>query len=113
VDLPTIRYQRGMSDALTRPENRVHVANNFLKTILPIIKNNRNEIMLPDDDIRATLADAYSWLGEVQLDSGDKKAARQNIWKSFRYKLRQPRIFTLLLSAYLPKAAVALKAGWI
>jgi glycosyltransferase involved in cell wall biosynthesis len=120
VDLSTIRYQRGMADALTRPENRVHVANNFLKTILPIIKNNRNEIKLPDDDIRATLADAYNWLGEAQLDSGDIKAARQNIWKSLQYKLRQPRIFTPLISAYLPKSALAflrrlkqkVKAGW-
>lgn len=107
VDVSTIRYQRGMTDALTRPENRVHMANNFLKTILPIIKNNRNEIKLPDADIRTTLADAYNWLGEAQLDSGDIKSARQNIWISLKYKLRQPRIFTLLISAYLPQSALA------
>lgn len=103
VDVPTIKYQRGMPDALTRPEYKVHVANNFLKTILPIINNNRAEIKLPDATIRTVLADAYNWLAEAQINNGDVKAARKNVLTSIRYKLHQPRIFTLLVSVYLPK----------
>jgi glycosyltransferase involved in cell wall biosynthesis len=104
LDVPTIKYQRGMPDALTRPEYKVHIANNFLKTILPIINNNRAEIKLPDSTLRTVLADAYNWLAEAQLNNGDVKAARENVLTSIRYKLRQPRILTLLVSVYLPKS---------
>ena len=108
VDLSTIQYQRGMPDALTRPEYKVHIANNFLKTILPVINNNRSEIKLPDATIRTILADAYNWLAEAQLNIGEVKAARKNVLTSMRYKLRQPRIYTLLALAYLPKSILRL-----
>jgi glycosyltransferase involved in cell wall biosynthesis len=104
LDIPTIQYQRGMPDALTRPEYSVHVANNFLKTVLPIINNHRDEIKLSDTTIHAMLADAYNWLAEAQLSNGDTINARKNIWTSIQYRLRQPRNLRLLVSAYLPKS---------
>ena len=103
VDLPTIQYQRGMPDALTRPEYKVHVATNFLKTILPIINNDRSSIKFTEATIQRVLADAYNWLAEAQLNNGDLRSARKNIWISLGYRMRQPRIFTLLVSVYLPK----------
>lgn len=111
VDLPTIQYQRGMPDALTRPEYKVHVATNFLKTVLPIINNDRSSIKLPEATIQRVLADAYNWLAEVQLNNGDSRAARKNIWISLGYRMRQPRIFTLLVSAYLPKPVLKFLRG--
>jgi GT2 family glycosyltransferase len=106
LDLATIKYQRGMPDALTRPEYKVHVASNFLKTILPVIQSERAYINLTDNAIKTVLADAYNWLAEAQLHNGDIQSARRSVWTSMRYKLRQPRILTLLLSVYLPTFAL-------
>jgi glycosyltransferase involved in cell wall biosynthesis len=108
VDLPTIQYQQGMSDALTRPEYTLHIVNNFLKTILPIIENDRTAIKLPDSMIRAVLADAYSWRAEAQVNIGETKAARKSVWTSLRYKIWQPHILRTLVSAYLPKSILSL-----
>lgn len=108
IDLSTIQYQQGMSDALTRPEYAVHIVNNFLKTILPIIENDRSEIKLPDATIHAVLADAYGWRAEAHLNIGEIKAARESVWTSLRYKVWQPHILSVLVSAYLPKPFLAL-----
>ena len=108
IDLPTIQYQHGMSDALTRPEYTLHIANNFLKTILPIIENDRYAIKLPDTTIRAVLADAYSWRAEAQVNIGETKAARESVWTSLRYNMWQPHILKTLVSAYLPKSILFL-----
>jgi glycosyltransferase involved in cell wall biosynthesis len=108
VDLPTIQYQQGMSDALTRPEYTLHIANNFLKTILPIIENDRTAIKLPDAMIRAVLADAYSWRAEAQVNIGETKAARKSVWTSLKYKMWQPHILRTLVSSCLPKPILSL-----
>jgi GT2 family glycosyltransferase len=102
ADIPTIRYQRGLPDALTRREYRVHLAGNFLKTILPIIRSARAEIRLPDRMIHAVLAEAYAWLADAQLEAGDSREARRSLVASLRHDPRQPRQLTRLLASFLP-----------
>jgi len=106
LDVATIRYQRGMPDRLTRPEFRVHVAGNFLATILPWIRDRRQEIRLPAPMIRSVLGEAYAWLGEAQLDAGDHKGARRNLASGLRYGMHS-RTALLLGASVLPPAWVA------
>jgi len=102
IDLATIQYQRGMPDQLTRKEYKIHIATNFLKTIAPLIQTARAEITLPQAMINTVLAEAHSWIGEVQLDLGDATSARKNLAASIRFRPDQPRAWRLLFCACLP-----------
>ena len=105
ADVPSIQYRIGLSDQLTRPEMSVHMARNFLNTILPIIDRERELIRLPDRMIHLVLAEAYSWLGEKQLDSGDNRSAARQLFLSLRHHPWQPRIAALALVALMPRHA--------
>lgn len=109
IDLPTIQYQRGMPDCLTRPEYRIHTATNFLRTIAPLIETARNEIHLPQRMIDAALADAHEWIGELQFEAGDMAAARPHLLASIRHRWARKRVWWLLLCSYLPVALI----GWL
>ncbi len=105
ADVPSIQYRVGMSDQLTRPEMSVHMARNFLNTILPIIEHERELIRLPDRMIHLVLAEAYAWLGEKQLDSGDNRSAARHLFLSLRHQPWQPRIGALALISLMPRYA--------
>lgn len=109
IDLPTIRYQRGMPDRLTRPEYRIHTATNFLRTIEPLIETARSEIHLPRRMIHGALADAHEWIGELQFEAGDMVAARSHLVTSIRHRWLKKRAWWLLLCSYLPVALI----GWL
>lgn len=109
VDLPTIRYQRGMPDQLTRPEYRIHIATNFLRTITPFIEDARDEIHLPQRMIDDVLASAHLWIGELRFEAGDMLAARHHLWLSIRHTYRSPRAWMLLVSCFLPRGF----RGWL
>ncbi len=109
LDLPTIRYQRGMPDRLTRSEYRIHTATNFLRTITPFIESARSEIQLPRRMIEGALADAHEWIGELQFEANDMAAARSHLFGSIRPRWWQRRAWELFVCCYLP---VALR-GWL
>jgi len=102
IDLAAIQYQRGMPDRLTRDEYRIHTATNFLNTVKPFIDNLRAEINLPQSMIDVMLADAYLWIGEVQVDMNDDASARKNLLFSMRHRFFQPRAWLLYLACFLP-----------
>ncbi len=102
VDVSSIQYSIGLPDRLTRPELSVCMARNFLRTIQPIIQNERESIRLPDHMIRLVLAEAYSWLGEKELDGGDNRAAARDLLRSLRNKPRQARTGMLAVVALMP-----------
>ena len=104
VDLPTIQYQRGMPDRLTRAEYRIHTATNFLRTIAPLIETARDEIHLPRRMIDGALADAHEWIGELQFEANDMAAARVHLFASIRHRWLQKRAWELFVSCYLPAA---------
>ncbi len=103
ADVPSIQYRLGLSDRLTRPELSVYMAQNFLYTIRPIIERERDSIHLSNHMIRLALAEAYSWLGEKQLDSGNNRAAARNLFRSLWNRPWQGRTGALALVALLPK----------
>ena len=113
LDIPAIRYQRGMPDALTRREYRMQRASNFLNTILPFIEGARSEIKLSDSMLRAVLADAYSWLADAELEAGAVASGRKHAWMSLGYRPAQPRLFALAAASYLPAPALrAVRYAW-
>jgi glycosyltransferase involved in cell wall biosynthesis len=101
VDLPLIRYQVGMPDQLTRPELRLFRAQNFLKTIEPMLAAERARITLPPHMIDEVRAEAHAWIGEVLFDSGDVEAARPHLRASLGYRLAQPRMLAFFAMSML------------
>ena len=105
ADLATIQYRVGAADQLTQPQYAVHVARNFLDTVLPVLQNHRDSVHLPDRMVRQVLAEAYAWLGECQLESGTQRAAAASFLTSLRHRPWQPRVTVLAMSAVLPSPA--------
>jgi GT2 family glycosyltransferase len=102
LDLPAIRYQQGMPDRLTAKHYNVDMAENLLKTLVPVIERDRALIDLPDAMIRRTLAKAHAWLAYERLERGEVAAARAHYLASLRQRPWQPEILKPLLFAAMP-----------
>jgi glycosyltransferase involved in cell wall biosynthesis len=105
ADVATIRYRIGMADAMTHPSRRVKMAENFLRTIGPVIERDRDRIGLPRKMLDEVLAEAESFLGEALLDVDEHGQARGHLARSLRLRPLQPRTARLLALACLPKQA--------
>jgi glycosyl transferase family 2 len=84
LDVASTLYRAGAADQLTRPEYQLMIAQNALRTILPVIERDRSRIKLPASMIRRKLASAHNWVA-VELLGVDNRAARHH----FRMSLRQ------------------------
>lgn len=102
IDVETIRYRTGMPDRLTRDEYKIHAAMNCLKTVLPLIEQERSKIKLSDRMIRLRLAEMHTWVGGVLLNTGEASQARLHLRKSLRHQVWQPTALKLLALASLP-----------
>jgi len=105
LDISSICYQKGMADQLTRPGMGVWVSQNFLKTILPIIEQDRARISLRQDQLDNILADAYLWVGE-QLLNANLPRSSTNLWQSLRLR-RRSRTALLLAASIFPPAVIS------
>jgi hypothetical protein len=101
-DLPAIRYQQGMPDRLTAHKYGIHLAENVLRTLEPILAADRERIDLPEHMIRRTLAKAHAWVAFERLERGEAGLARTHYFKSLRQWLWQPAVAKPLLFALLP-----------
>jgi len=102
IDLATIRYQTGMPDRLTRDEYKIHAAMNCLRTVLPLIEQERSQINLSNRMIRLRLAAMHSWAGDVLLNMGEAPQARVHLRKSLRHQPWQLKAWKTLALASLP-----------
>ncbi len=107
ISLPTIQYQRGMPDRLTRPEFGPHLASNFLRTVQRVLDRDRARINLPNWMKAAVLAEAHAWVAELALETGRRALARRHFLQSLRHQVYQPRTLGLLVAATLPRGAGA------
>src|SRR5216684_295835 len=105
VDVSSIHYQIGRPDQLTAPQYTVDIARNFLNTIEPVIRADRERISLPDKTIRGTLAYAHAWLGEQLVLAGNAVEARRHLCSSFR---QQPGLWAarMYVLSFLPNPAI-------
>jgi glycosyltransferase involved in cell wall biosynthesis len=111
LDLAAIRYQQGMPDRLTARRYAIHMAENLLRTIEPVIARDRAEIDLPDHMIRRTLAKAHAWVAYERLERGEAGLARRHYFRSLCHWPWQPALAKPLLFAALPYG-VALRRRW-
>jgi GT2 family glycosyltransferase len=112
LDVAAIRYQQGMPDRLTTKKLQVHMAENALKTVEPVVERDRAQIDLPDEVIRRRLAGLHAWIATERLDRGEAKAAREHFLKSLKLWPHQPELMKSLFLASLPfGSGVALRRG--
>ncbi len=104
ADVSTIRYRIGMADQMTRVSRRTQHAKNFLRTITPVIANDRARLNLPQAIIDETLGEAEVFVGEELLNEGKHDEARPYLLRSLRLR---PAVYTakLLMLSLLPVPA--------
>lgn len=102
VDIPTIFYQIGLEDQLTHPKYMVHIARNYLKAVLPWMERDKDRIHLPPGMLDDVLARANARLGELLVESGNRKEGRNYLYESLRHKGWQPRVAVWLALGYMP-----------
>jgi glycosyltransferase involved in cell wall biosynthesis len=85
IDLPTIRYQQGLPDRLTAGRYAVYMAENLVRTIEPMILNERHAIDLPDELLSRKLAEAHAWIASERLKRSEPALARAHYLKSLHY----------------------------
>ena len=113
LDLPAIRYQQGMADRLTAKKYKVHMAENLLRTLEPVIAHDRAEIHLPARMIRRKLAEAHAWVADEHLDLGDAAIARRHYFISLRHRPWQPGLARRLPFAAMPWGTGVALRRWL
>ncbi|MEO6950393.1 MAG: glycosyltransferase family 2 protein [Polyangia bacterium] len=103
LDCATVRYRKGAEDQLTRPELQLTIAENYLKTILPVFEHERERIQLPPRLLRRTLASAHAWLAEELTKHGRKAEARVHYAKSLLSWPLQGRTAMMLALSMAPE----------
>ena len=102
VDVDTINYQVGRTDALTQPKYSVDLATNYLTTLTSALARDRDRIKLPQHVIDKVVADGHTWVGEALVGQGRHREARPYLLHSLRHTPNQPRLFGLYATGFLP-----------
>jgi glycosyltransferase involved in cell wall biosynthesis len=106
IDAPTLLYRVGAADQLTATAYNIYIARNNLTTVLRWLELGRERINLPNYRLQRRLADSFRWVGEAEMQRGDRRAARTYLWRSLRHAPRDTRTAMLLMFAALPLAAL-------
>ena len=107
IDLPTILYEVGSADALTKAEQGVPIARHFLSTLTRALERDPDRIRsrVAERTISAVLADAHGWLGEALMRAGEVREGRAHLLRSLRIRPGQLRVAGLYAMASLPRGA--------
>jgi glycosyltransferase involved in cell wall biosynthesis len=105
VDVSSVRYRRGHADQLTRPEHRLYTAENFFKTVVPILATDRARITLTDAMIAEVMSESHAWLGVHLLDHGRQREAAVHLARSLLGNPRQPKMLGYLALSLVPVRA--------
>jgi len=106
IDAPSLLYRVGAADQLTAPRYNIYIARNNLTTVLRWLELGRGRINLPAYLLQRRLAQSFRWVGEAELETGDRRAARKHFMRSLRHAPRNTRTAMLLMFAALPPAAL-------
>ena len=103
VDAPGMLYRIGADDQGTHPTRGLYQARGYLAAVQRRLGGDRDRLRLPDEVIRATLAEAYAWVGQEELTADTGQGAAGFIWKSLRLNWRQRYLLKLLPFSLLPR----------
>jgi GT2 family glycosyltransferase len=107
ADIATIGYTVGSPDQLTAAPCGIHIAQNALRTIEPILAQNRHQIRLSSGVIDRVLASRHAWIGEALLELGRRSEARGHFLKSIFHNPWAPRPHALLAACLMPAGCLA------
>jgi glycosyltransferase involved in cell wall biosynthesis len=106
LDVPTIHYMLGLDDRITHPSNNLHFARGYLRTISRALERDGERINLPRVMIQSAQANAHAWIGTELYYQGERREAREHLWRSLRFRPAQARVWLLLTAALLPEPLV-------
>jgi len=106
VDLPTIEYQIDRPDRLTRAENHLTAALNFLHVIQRELAEAADRITLPKPMRNAVLAEAHAWVGYELLKHNRPSEARRHFWHALWHNPWHPGTMRQLALSCLPAHAL-------
>jgi GT2 family glycosyltransferase len=102
IDAPSTLYCVGASDQLTRPSMLLEIARNNLRTIQKWVPHAGQHLTIPRQTTQTRFADSYAWLGEAELDAGNRLAAAQALVASIVRRPRLDRRALLLARCLMP-----------
>jgi glycosyltransferase involved in cell wall biosynthesis len=105
MDVPTIQYQVGLADRLTRFTG--DIATNYLKTVTAALRRHDHGIDLPRGMVKQILATAHAWVGGEYARAGDVRGARRHLATSLAHRPWQPRVLGELGLCLLPGGLAA------
>jgi hypothetical protein len=77
---------------------------NYLKTVLPRLEEDRDRIKLPPGMVDSMLSGVYADLGRLAWRENQKQHAISWLMQSLHYRWSQPRTLAWLLLVMLPKS---------
>ena len=111
LDASSLLYRIGAADQLTAPHLGIHRARNNLTTVLRWLDRGAGRIQLSPRTVRDRLAESFRWVGEAELEYGDRGRAREHLWKALQYQPGHRRTAMLLFFACLPRVALRAARG--
>lgn len=106
ADIATIGYTIGRSDQLTVDTMVVHIAQNALRTIEPIVAESRHLINLSNERIARVIAGTHVWAARALLEAGRRKEARGHALKSIANRPLTLEPYAVLIACLLPAPAL-------
>lgn len=103
IDAPSTLYCVGAPDQLTRPSMLLEIARNNLRTIQKWVPHAGPHLTIPRRTTQTRFADSYAWLGEAELDAGNRLAAAQALVSSIVRRPRLDRRTLLLAKCFMPE----------
>lgn len=107
ADLADVLYRVGTSDRLSGPAMALPIARAYLEVLETTLDRDAARITLPAAMITAARGYAHRWVGETELQSGSRVAARRHLATALRFGPRRPWIVALLAVSFLPRPALA------
>ena len=102
IDAPSTLYCVGAPDQLTRPSMLLEIARNNLRTIQRWVPHANSHLTLAHQMIQTRFADSFAWLGEAELDAGNRLAAARALVASIRRRPGLDRRALLLTKCFMP-----------
>lgn len=103
VEAPSMLYRVDAEDQLTKPDLHLYFARGNLVALKRRIEQDRDRIKLPQYIIRRQMAEAYGWVAEEELLSGNGNRAAGYFWKSLLLNPAQKRALTLFPFSLVPQ----------